>query len=244
MNDDIYMPQLSQMDYFSRSDLLSILNQNGNSFSPSTANKLLQNLLNNGIIVRVGRNVYQTADKTHVKYIHQYSELSENTAAVIVKRHPFLDFSIFELIQLNRFVNHQIAHNTVFVSAENGYEDDVFETLKQDYSGTILIHPNAEIFHQYWKDNMIVISRLPSEAPNGGKIKWHACLEKMLVDLLADPLLHEAVMSSEVPNIFANALDKYFVDESKLLRYARRRGAEDKVRTFISQYTDYKFRLE
>ena len=244
MNDDTYMPQLSQMDFFTRSDLLSILNQNGNSFSSSTANTLLQNLLNNGTIVRVGRNMYQAADKIHIKYTHQYSELSEKTAYVISQNHPFLNFSIFELIQLNRFVNHQIAHNTVFVSAENGYENDVFETLKQNFSGTILIHPNAEIFHQYWTDNMIVIIRLLSEAPNGGKVKWHTCLEKMLVDLLADSLLHEAVISSELPDIFANALDKYIVDENKLLRYARRRSAEDKLRAFISQNTDFKFHLE
>ncbi|MBQ6517817.1 MAG: hypothetical protein IJI14_03800 [Anaerolineaceae bacterium] len=239
-----YLLQLSQMGLFTRSDLLSIMNNSGQSFSPSTANKLLQTMLKNGTVVRVGRNIYQTADPGRRKYIHQYSELSENTADMISSMHPFLNFSVFELIQLNKFVNHQIAHNTVFVSVENGYGEDVFETLKQEYPGKILIHPNPEIYHQYWTDNMLIINRLTSEAPSGGKIKWHTCLEKMLVDLLADSIFRDVVSSSELPNIFANAFEKYIVDENKLLRYARRRGAEDKVCAYIRQHTDFNLRSE
>jgi hypothetical protein len=239
-----YIPQLSQMGFFTRSDLLSIMNKDDCSFSPNTANKLLQTMLKNGNVVRVGRNVYRVADPKHRKYVHQYSVLSENAANIVSKMHPFLNFSVFELIQLNKFVNHQIAHNTVFISVENGYAEDVFESLKLDYPGKILIHPSTEIYHQYWTDDMFIINRLLTEAPGGEEIRWHTCIEKMLVDLLTDSILRETVSASELPDVFLNAFDHYIVDENKMLRYARRRGAEAKIRAFVSKYTDFTFRSE
>ena len=76
-------------------------------------------------------------------------------------------FRIFELVQLNEFVNHQIAHNVIFVSVESGWGSYVFDSLKDQYVGKILLNPSVEIFHQYWSDDMIVIQKLVSESPKG-----------------------------------------------------------------------------
>lgn len=79
---------------------------------------LLKKLLDTGKIVRVGRNSYCVVDEQVKKYHYNYSELANEVAGIIIKEFPYLQFTIFELVQLNAFVNHQIAHNVVFVSVE------------------------------------------------------------------------------------------------------------------------------
>ena len=66
----------------------------------------------------------------------------------IEEQYPELDFRIFELVQLNEFVNHQIAHNVIFVSVESGLGAYVFDSLKERYTGKILLNPSVETFHQ------------------------------------------------------------------------------------------------
>ena len=50
-------------------------------------------------------------------------------ASLIQEQFPLLDFSIMELIQLNDFVNHQIAHNVLFLSVEVDMIEFVFDSL-------------------------------------------------------------------------------------------------------------------
>lgn len=67
--------------------------------------------------------------------------------------------------------------------------DFVFDSLKEKYQGKVLINPTVDIYHQYWSDNMIVIIKLTTEAPKGKKESWHTRLEKILVDIMSEPLL-------------------------------------------------------
>ena len=127
---------------------------------------------------------------------------------------------------MNDFVNHQIAHNTLFVAVEADIMGFVFDTLKEKYPGKVLINPTAEIYHQYWSDDMIVIVKLKTEAPKGMVETWHTKLEKLLVDIVSEQLISESISKSEYPNIYEDALARYIVDESCLFRYAKRRGID------------------
>lgn len=51
----------------------------------------------------------------------------------------------------------------------------------------------------------------------------------MLVDLVADKLLRSSVGSGEYDGIFHQAFRDFYIDESRLLRYASRRNAKNKV---------------
>ena len=46
-------------------------------------------------------------------YSYEYSEEAVDVAQWIEKEFDGLDFRVFELVQLNDFINHQIAHNTI-----------------------------------------------------------------------------------------------------------------------------------
>ena len=237
-----YLDHLSEVDSFSRNEFWNTINSGDRKYSKNTANVLIQRLLQDGYIIRVGRNAYCIPHKPLQTYIYTYSDLANAVADTIISNHPLLEFTIFEIIQMNEFVNHQLAHNTIFVSVESDLGDYVFETLKELFPGKVLLYPDKEIYHQYWTDNTIVIVKLMTEAPIDRRIRWNTCIEKLLVDIFTEPLLTETISAGEYPAIFSGAFEKYIIDESRLFRYARRRGAEDRLKNFIVENTDVELR--
>lgn len=233
-----YYDGLSDVTRFTRKELLESFRMAGYTLSEASFYKKVEELVKNGQIIRVGRNVYSLPDDKRLMYEYRYSELADEVAQVIVQQYPSVNFSIFEFIQLNDFVNHLIAHNVIFLSVEADVMDFVFETLRDKYPGKVLINPTVEIYHQYWSDNMIVLGKLTTEAPKGKKVSWHTRLEKLLVDIIAEPLLLASISRAEYPHIYENAFDRYIVDENGLFRYASRRKMKKKIIELIRKETD------
>lgn len=239
-----YMKTLSAKKIFSRQDIFQAFRSSDCTVGVEALKKKMQKMLSDGTIARIGRNKYCIPPEGTVPYGYKYSALSKEIAELIQKKHPYLDFTILELIQLNEFVNHQLAHNVVFVSVESDIIDFAFDTLKEEYPGKVLINPSSEIFHQYWTDNMIVLTKLVTETPKGQVQSWHTRIEKLLVDLISEPLLRESVSESEYPTIFEDAFKRYIIDESCLFRYAKRRAKEEKLKKFIQENTTVTLRTK
>ena len=92
-------------------------------------------MVNLGEIIRIGRNRYCLPNGKQIVYNHKYSELAEEVAVYVGEMFPYLDFSIFELTQMNDFVNHLVAHNVIYLSVESDVMDFVFDSLKEKYQG-------------------------------------------------------------------------------------------------------------
>ena len=228
----ITIEELKEISPFSRNRFIEYLKQIGTYSTPSAANHLVDKLVSEGTISRIGRNRY-IAEQYRKDYVFTHSDTVNTLAAEISSRHPFLDFRIFELVQLNEFVNHQIAHNIIFVYVERGFEEDVFVTLKAARHPSILVKPDINLLFRYLTDETIVIGSLPSESPKGKPSFWDTRPEKFLVDLATDKLLKQIVYHSEYPGIFQGAFKNYRIDKSTMMRYARRRGAEEKYKDFL-----------
>lgn len=240
MNQIIY--NIPHQENFSREDFIAAFERKNKNRTKASGRYRFQKLLSNGEIYRVGRNQYRMAEDSKSHYSYHYSELSLDIAKIIEALYPELDFRIFELVQLNEFVNHQIAHNVIFVFVESELGSYVFDSLKERYIGKILLNPSVETFHQYWSDNMIVIKKLVSESPKGEGAVWETRLEKMLVDLVADKLLLTSVSGGEYDGIFHQAFRDFYIDESRLFRYAGRRNAKSKILFHIDK-TDLRMEL-
>ena len=238
-----YLKFLENKTTFSRAELMKTIQENGETISEASFKLELQKMLKEGTIVRVGRNKYCVSKNGVGIYAYEYSDDAKAVAEIVKKKFPYLDFTIMDFVQLNEFVNHQLAHNVIYVSVEEDLGDFVFDALKEKYPGKVLINPTPEIYHQYWYDGMIVVGKLVSEAPMGQKEKWNTRIEKLLVDVMTNSILLSSVSETELTNIYEEAFAKYAIDESCMFRYAKRRGAENKIREFKKEKTNVQLKV-
>lgn len=229
---------------FGRQELFRALEEEYRGLSLASYKLKMQRLLESGQIARAGRNMYCIPEHEVSMYSYDYSELVKQIQKIISEKHPFLEYRIFELIQMNEFLNHQIAHNAVFVSVESDLGDFVFETLKERFPGKVLLNPSAKEYHLYWQDDFIIIGKLLTETPKGKAEIWHTCLEKMLVDLVADKVIKTIFSEAEYPGVLEQAFQKYIIDESQMFRYAKRRHVKENILEIIKNQTTIKLRTE
>lgn len=239
-----YLGQLQSRPWFSREELSAAMEAVGLHLGAANFKSKLQKLLVEGQIARAGRNAYYVPQAGVQLYAYTASTLACEIADTLQAAFPFADFTIFELVQLNEFVNHQLAHNVFFVDADGDALDFMFDTLKERYPGKVLLRPSVETYHTYWMNDMIVLQRLVTEAPREKKLRWQGRLEKILVDLSASSLMRSIVSPSELPAIYEGAFERYVIDESTLFRYAKRRGTEQRLRAFLAEETGIRLRLE
>ncbi len=101
-------------------------------FSESYAKSTLQKYIKNNQIARIGRNKYIFLDNYDLSlYNYSFSEEACKINKFLNKQFPYLDFKIFELIQLNEFLNYQVAHNVIFIYVESDLSTFVFDVLKK-----------------------------------------------------------------------------------------------------------------
>lgn len=244
MTDSRYFEDLKNQKCFSRQQALQSFRNAGYKLSDASFYKKFAAMVKDGDLARVGNGLYCFPGNNARPYNHEYSDLAVEVASLIQEQYPLVDFSIMELIQLNDFVNHQLAHNVLFLSVESDVIEFVFDMLKDQYLGKVFINPTPEMYHQYWSDNMIVINKLTTEAPKSTGIPWHTRLEKLLVDVVADQLLLDSVSENEYPNIYEGAFSMYVVDESCLFRYAARRAVDKKIKKLIREKTNITLRTK
>ena len=180
MTDSRYFEGVKNQKCFNRQQVLQSFRNAGYQLSDASFYKRFTSMVRDGDLARVGNGLYCFPGNNARPYDHEYSDLAVEVASLIQEQYPLVDFSIMELIQLNDFVNHQLAHNVLFLSVESDVIEFVFDMLKDQYFGKVFINPTLEMYHQYWSDNMIVINKLTTEAPKAleshGIHDWRNCL--------------------------------------------------------------------
>ena len=244
MNALTYLDEIKGKKSFTRKEALQSFRNGGYTLSDASFNKTFTMMVKEGTLLHAGFGKYYIPGRNTKPYKYNYSALAKEAAEQIQKEYPLVRFMIMDLVQMNDFVNHQIAHNTIFVSVETDAIDFVFETLKDKYFGRTLLLPTSDLYNQYWCENMIVVNKLTTEAPKCTEALWHTRLEKLLVDIMADPVLREIISESEYPYIYENAFSMYEIDESSLFRYASRRTVKKKIEKLISEQTNIQLRIK
>lgn len=235
--------QLANIEEFTRKEYYDAYRSEFGEKSPYVLDYALRKAIAKGCLVHVGRNRYSFT-KSKRFYTHTYSQEACDVAQLLQSEYPFVDFQIFELTQLNEFVNHLIARNTIFISVENVAIDFVFDTLHNIYPGKVLLKPKEEEYYRYLVEGQIVLIRLPSESPKGLSVAWQSGLEKILVDISVDKLLSRMVYGGELQRIFDGAFDNYFLDMGTMLRYANRKGAGTKFIECLKKHRSLMLEVE
>lgn len=195
-----------------------------------------------GRFLRIARDRYVSDTSGLVKYSWDYSETVKSIVAEIREGTNDLRLSVFEIRQLNEFVNHLYGQNTIFVSVADSAADFVFSNLQERHLGKVLLRPSVDELYRYQTDGTIVLWDMPTEAPGCSRSRWQSGIEKWLVDLFAEPILKSMVSSSELPNVLNGAFGRYAINESAFFRYAKRRTVDGAIRDFIAGNTAVKLR--
>lgn len=111
----------------------------------------------------------------------------------------------------------------------------MFDFLEENGDKRVLYKPKQEDYMRYWTAGCIIIVNKIGEASNKRKSPHDMVLEKVLVDVLAEPMIRYLFSASEYPLIMETAMERYFLDKKKRMRYARRRNAADKLKKYMEQ---------
>ena len=201
----------------------------------STIYHLLKLLCDKGEITRTRKGHFAVSGKKD--YSYNLSDTAKAISSAVQNQYPLVAFQIWELYQMNEFVNHQMAKNTIFVEVENMLDESVFHQLFETYPH-VLLNPGADEYYKYAGNGTIVVRRLISEAPPGFGEYRQTSIEKLLVDLFGRGITGVIISRSEYRAIYEDAFKKYNINQAKMFRYARRRGIEKPIKEYIQKETN------
>lgn len=220
---------------FTTGDFTELLKRESPDIGRSTVFYMLKYLCETGKIIRTCKGHFEISDKRN--YSYELSETATNISGSIQETFPLVDFQIWELYQMNEFVNHQLSRNTIFVDVENMLDESVFNLLFNEFSH-VLHNPNVDEYYKYAGEETIIVRKLISEAPPSFGQYKQASLEKILVDLFGRGVSGSIISYSEYRAIYEDSFEKYMINQPKMFRYARRRGIEKKIVDFIHEKTN------
>lgn len=220
-------------DFFSRKDLFIEFQKENPNLNYNSFKWIVSELISNNNIQKVGYNVYCCSDKRTNVYTPLYSDSAINVMNMLEKSYPLADFFIFESSLLNEFVNHQIANNTIVVQMEKDISAFAFDLLQDNYDGRVLYKPTKSEFLKYWCCNCIIVVDRISEAPYNKTNPHFITIEKLLVDIFAENNIKRLFSESEYPFVVESILDRYYINEHRMSRYARRRNALEKIKKYM-----------
>ena len=220
---------------FTTGDFIEMLKTDTPDIGRSTVFYLLKYLCEVGTITRTCKGHFDISSKRIYNY--EPSETAKNISILIQEQFPLVDFQVWELYQMNEFINHQLSRNTIFVEVENMLDESIFNLLFEMYPH-VLHNAGTEEYYKYSADETIVVRKLISEAPSGFGQYKQATLEKILVDLFGRGLSGSIISRSEYQAIYEDSFKKYAINQPKMFRYARRRGIEKIIVDFIHDKTN------
>ncbi len=230
---------------FNKETIYQTALENNSQLKLSSVYWLINKLIGQGLLIRVGRNKYcvTAANSKRKVYHYQFSAALQKIVDDVAEHFPLIQFQAWEAIQFNRFANHQIAQNLFFIEVESMLESAVYEFLREETKHQVLLKPTMEICEVYAGSDTIIVQNLITETPVDQQAPHHVMLEKLLVDLFADEKLQLFLETSEFSTILEQAFHTYVIDESKMFRYARRRNIEDKIKRIIVEDTTIKLHV-
>lgn len=171
------------------------------------------------------------------EYVPEMDKSLKILSRKIQKQFPFINTCVWSTKWLNEFMLHQPGRFYTILEVDRDVMESVFYALN-DQSKKVFLDPSAEILNQYVVNTKapIIITHLTTEAPTQ-KVNQvpTTTLEKMLVDIYCNPNLFATFQGAELKRICETAFKKYYINESKMLRYANRRGKKAEIQELINK---------
>lgn len=218
---------------FGLHELFAHLDREGNNgISHKTVSWYLTKLIEAGKLQRVSHGKYAVETKQQFLIIPTDEQHALNEE--LKQKWPFASFCIYNGSVISSLQHHLSANNITYIETEREAVTVVFNHLRDEGKAAYL-RPTRELIYNYidLSQPSIFVKPLITESPvqecNGILVPT---LEKLLVDLQKDKDFFY-LQESEGVNLFRNALSLYSINESRLLRYAGRRGIRKEIKNII-----------
>ena len=221
---------------FKKKDLAAWLSNNSESANTSLQ-KQLERLVAAGRLTKSGWGSYQLSTASKPRYFLTLKPQTMEMGTYLRQRYPLADFCIWDVSSVIPFMLHVPNINMVIVDVERYLEGSFPDALREKYpSLPVLPNPSREEFFKFGSTaGCIVQHTLTTESPldSFGGIPVPQ-LEKMLVDIVLNPEF-DFLQGSELSRIYREAFYSYDISRPRLLRYARRRGCQDKIHQLLDR---------
>ena len=222
-----------------RESLLAFYRQFDPDLNDSTFRWRIHQLKAKKIITPITQDLFTLSSKPEFKPVS--GEFERKISSKVEKQFPGLKYCIWSTKSVNEFMLHLPGTFITILQVEKDALEPVFEFLKSNNKGTVYFQPNEKEIDRYIfeAELPIILQSLISKAPTQkvGKIVT-ITIEKMIVDLFCEKYLFVAYQGSELIHINNNAYERYAVNFTTLLHYARRRGKEVDLKHFLKEKTD------
>lgn len=218
---------------FETTDIITFYQRIEGAIKRSTLDWRIYALKDKGILHSIGRGMYSLqAGQAYRPNAQPLKKLFSQ----LRKEFPFLEICTWDTRWLNEFMHHQPGRFYILVEVEKEAMDSVFYYLQKKRE-QVFLDPTESILERYaQKNEVIIVTGLITESPIQEIDKvTTATLEKILVDVYCDPVIFATQQGKEMEVIFDTALDKYTVEEAKLLRYAARRNKRKELKTYLKK---------
>jgi len=186
------------------------------------------------VLSRIGRGKF-TIGKSKI-YTPELSSGIKSIQSKLIKQFPYLTVCIWSTSLLNEFMIHQPGRFYILIEVDKEAVQAVFFYLKEQRF-SVFIEPTKDLIEKYLPEEKetLIVKSLVSEAPlqviNG--INTPA-IEKILVDIFCDDVIFAAQQGPEMGTIFQEVLNKYTVNENRMMRYANRRRKKESFREYLN----------
>lgn len=225
--------------FFKRESLLNFYRQFDPDLKESTFRWRIHQLKAKKIITPITQDLFTLGIKPDFK--PGISEFERKVANLIEKQFHGLKYCIWSTKSVNEFMLHLPGSFITILQVEKDAMEPVYDYLKSNNKGMVYFQPDEKEIDRYIFEAKlpIILQSLISKTPTQkvGKIAT-ITIEKMIVDLFCEKYLFVAYQGSELVHIINNAYERYTVNFTTLLHYARRRGKEVDIKHFLKEKTD------
>jgi hypothetical protein len=223
----------------SAENILNFYRVNEPSILKATAAWRIHALIQSGVLTRISRGRYIIDNP--VSYLPVPGKKVREISKFVSVNLPYVTYCIWESKWIAEFSHHIFKSQVIFLDAEKDVTESVYNKLRDKYKS---VYDRSTFRNSSDLISGIVVRTLVSEAPiQTIQNVPTASLEKLLADVLTDPEF-EFLHGIEAERIFENALSRYPVILSKMLRYADRKRKKDKVLEMIKRFDRYKDLLQ
>ena len=201
--------------------------------------KALTRFVDKGEIFRAGRGVYGFFCKS--VYTPKLNEQTKRLSEILIENFPYLDFTITDTSFFAEFMNLQPFATVLLIETKESAIIPIISNFQKQNINSYAQKDYPKIERYIKSDVLILLRAYFASNPNPikcGKVKY-ASLEKILVDLVCDTDIFGQYQASELENIYQNAIAKYAVNYSKLLKYAKARNRKSECISLLETTEEY-----